>query len=225
MPVWTSSNTSAAPTASHAARIDGQQLRRSITFTPDSPWIGSISTAAVFASTAAGDLVRRRRRGTRAPAARTAPAWPPAASPPARRRCGRGTRCGRRSTSPRGRALRTSLIAASLASAPGVAEEHDAAQRPRRTAAPPAHVGRRCRTGWRRGSAAPTCSCTAATTAGWQWPRLLTAIPLRKSRYSIALGVGQHSSRSRRRTRRGSARRSAPGVMKRASPSCRCRRP
>ena len=30
----------------------------------------------------------------------------------------------------------------------------------------------------------PTCSCTAATTAGWQWPRLLTAIPLRKSRYS-----------------------------------------
>ena len=28
MPVWTSSKTSAAPTSSHAARIDGQQLRR-----------------------------------------------------------------------------------------------------------------------------------------------------------------------------------------------------
>src|SRR3990170_1417401 len=31
---------------------------------------------------------------------------------------------------------------------------------------------------------AAACSCTAFTTSGWQWPRLTTAIPATKSRYS-----------------------------------------
>ena len=53
MPVWTSSNTSAAPAASQADRIDASSAG-SMMFTPDSPWTGSISTAAVEAPTAAG---------------------------------------------------------------------------------------------------------------------------------------------------------------------------
>ena len=51
MPVWTSSNTSAAPTASQAERIEASSAG-SMMFTPDSPWTGSISTAATPESTA-----------------------------------------------------------------------------------------------------------------------------------------------------------------------------
>ena len=53
MPVWTSSNTSAAPAASQAERMSASS-EKSMRFTPDSPWTGSISTAAVLPSTAAG---------------------------------------------------------------------------------------------------------------------------------------------------------------------------
>ena len=53
MPVWTSSNTSSAPAASHAVRIEAKS-EASIRFTPDSPWTGSIRTAAVFGPTACG---------------------------------------------------------------------------------------------------------------------------------------------------------------------------
>ena len=67
MPVWTSSKTSAAPTRSHAARAacstSSGRMR-----TPDSPWIGSSSTAAVPSSTAAaiasGSASTARNPGT-----------------------------------------------------------------------------------------------------------------------------------------------------------------
>jgi hypothetical protein len=51
MPVWISSNTSAAPTASHASRA-ARISSSPIGCTPDSPSTGSISTAAVPSSTA-----------------------------------------------------------------------------------------------------------------------------------------------------------------------------
>ena len=52
MPVCTSSNTSAAPTSSHASRA-ARSTSSGIGCTPDSPSTGSISTAAVCESTAA----------------------------------------------------------------------------------------------------------------------------------------------------------------------------
>ncbi len=84
-------------------------------------------------------------------------------------------------TSPRGRALRTSLIAASLASAPELQKNTHVAEgaSQSRSASRTFDVVNRFETCISR----PTCSCTAATTFGWQWPTLLTEIPLRKSRY------------------------------------------
>ena len=102
----------------------------------------------------------------------------------ARRTCGRERRRGRRRCRRRARRLRASLIAASLASAPELREQHLAAERARDE--PLGERGHRLRrrTGSRRGPAAPACSRTAATTRGWQWPTLQTAIPASKSRYS-----------------------------------------
>ena len=85
-------------------------------------------------------------------------------------------------TSPRGRALRTSLIAASLASAPELQKNTDDpndrshSRTASRTFESVVNRFETC-------ISLPTCSCTAATTFGWQWPTLLTEIPLRKSRY------------------------------------------
>ncbi len=67
MPVWISSNTSAAPTRSHAARaVCSSSSGR--TCTPVSPWIGSSSTAAVppctAASSAAGSGATTTNPGT-----------------------------------------------------------------------------------------------------------------------------------------------------------------
>ena len=87
-------------------------------------------------------------------------------------------------TSPRGRALRTSLIAASFASAPEFVKN---------TTPPSERVVSRSasRTIGAFQYRLPTCisraacSCTASTTCGWQWPVLQTEMPLRKSRYSL----------------------------------------
>ena len=88
--------------------------------TPVSPWIGSSSTAAVPSSTAASSAAGSRRDDdeARARAARTAPAWTPAAwrdsAPyvrPWKAPC-------TTTISPPGFALRTSFSAASFASAP-----------------------------------------------------------------------------------------------------------
>ena len=72
--------------------------------TPDSPWTGSIMTAAVRSETAAAARSRRRaaRRRSRARAARTAPAWSPAAWPTARPSCVRGRRLRARRSRRRG---------------------------------------------------------------------------------------------------------------------------
>ena len=60
MPVWTSSNTSAAPTASHASRA-ARSTSSGIGCTPDSPSTGSISTAAVLRVDRRADRVHGRR--------------------------------------------------------------------------------------------------------------------------------------------------------------------
>ena len=62
--------------------------------------------------------LRRDHDEARARAARTAPAWTPAASRSAPRTCGRGRRRAATTISPPGFALRTSFSAASFASAP-----------------------------------------------------------------------------------------------------------
>jgi len=64
MPVWTSSNTSAAPLRSQAARaaVSSSSER---TLTPVSPWIGSSSTAAVCSPTAASSAAGSRGTGTK----------------------------------------------------------------------------------------------------------------------------------------------------------------
>ena len=72
--------------ASQASRA-ASSTSSSSTWTPPSPWTGSSSTAAVLSvdgrrDRAASSCARPR---SRAPAARTAPAWPPAASRRARR--------------------------------------------------------------------------------------------------------------------------------------------
>ncbi len=118
MPVCTSSNTSAAPFASHASRA-ARSTSAGIGCTPDSPRTGSISTAAVRSSTAShtasGSIAIARNPGTSGAngacldscgVADRAPYVRPWKAP------------WKTTTSPRGRALRTSLIAASLASAP-----------------------------------------------------------------------------------------------------------
>ncbi len=118
MPHWTSSNTSAAPCSSHASRA-ARSVSSLSTFTPDSPWIGSSSTAAVSESTApaiaSGVGSTARKPGTSGAngacfdscgVADSAPYVRPWKAPYTT------------TTSPPGWALRTSLIAASLASAP-----------------------------------------------------------------------------------------------------------
>jgi hypothetical protein len=86
--------------------------------------------------------------------------------------------------SPRGRALRTSLSAASFASAPELQKntvepnERAVSRSASRT------IGafqKRLETCMSRAA----CSWIAATTCGWQWPVLQTAMPERKSRYSV----------------------------------------
>ena len=103
---------------------------------PVSPWIGSSSTAAVSpstaASSAAGSFGTTR---TRAPAARTGPAWTPAGWPTASRRCGRGTpRCSDHDLATSGPGAAGELDRGLVGLGARVAEEHLAAQRALATA-------------------------------------------------------------------------------------------
>ena len=168
---------------------------------------------------------RRRPPGTRAPAARTAPAWPPAASPTSAPYVRPWNALCATTTSPRGRALRTSLIAASLASAPELQKNttppNERAHKPRGQRARSA----RCRRGSRRGSAARPAPARPRTTARMAVAEVVDRDPAQEVEVLDALGVRRARSPSRRRTRRRSARRSEQSVMTRASPSCRCRRP
>jgi hypothetical protein len=85
--------------------------------------------------------------------------------------------------SPRGRAFRTSLIAASFASAPEFAKyttppsDRSLSRSARRTIGAFQYRLLTC-------MSRAACSCTAATTCGWQCPVLHTPIPARKSKYS-----------------------------------------
>ena len=68
IPVWISSNTSAAPVRSHASRAARSSSSDS-TLIPVSPWIGSSSTAAAVssstaASSASGSLGTTTKPGT-----------------------------------------------------------------------------------------------------------------------------------------------------------------
>src|SRR4051794_39794345 len=86
--------------------------------------------------------------------------------------------------SPRGRNLRTSFSAASLASAPlfvkNTPPPSDDATRRSASRRIGAFVNR-----FETCISRAACSCTAATTCGWQCPTLVTEIPHRKSRYSL----------------------------------------
>ena len=124
IPHWTSSKTSAAPTASHASRA-ATRTSSAIGKMPASPWIGSIITAAVRSLTAArraagssrgtetkprGRGPKRSSRASRGVAA-SAPSVRPWKAPSSVTISG--------ASIPRAWArLRTSLIAPSLASAP-----------------------------------------------------------------------------------------------------------
>ena len=48
-----------------------------------------------------------------------------------------------------------------------------------------------------------TCSLTAATTAGWAWPRQFTAMPASRSMYSVPSASHTWAPRPRTRTRAG----------------------
>ena len=113
------------------------------------PGSARASPPRCWPSTAAASAcgVGRRRRGSPGPAARTAPAWPPAASPTARRRCGRGSAPCTTTTSPPGLALRAQLDRRLVRLGAGVAEEHLAAEARRGQRARPAASPARCRTG------------------------------------------------------------------------------
>ena len=121
IPVWISSNTSAAPVRSQASRAAWSSSSER-TLMPVSPWIGSSSTAAASSSTASastsGSLGTTTKPGTSGAngacfdscgVADSAPyvrPWNPSSST---------------MIFPTGLALRASLIAASLASAPELA--------------------------------------------------------------------------------------------------------
>ena len=86
-------------------------------------------------------------------------------------------------TSPPGFALRTTLSAASLASAPELPNRTLPPSEDSESRSASAAIGavmNRFET-W---ISSPACARIAATTSGWQWPVLQTEIPARKSRYS-----------------------------------------
>ncbi len=180
-PVWISSNTSAAPTRSQAARAACSSSSLS-TLTPVSPWIGSSSTAAVRSPTAASSASTSRgtgmKPGTSGAKGACLDSWNVADSAPYVRPW--KPPCST-TMSPRGRALRTSLSAASFASAPEFAKytrpPSDAADN--RFAS--STIGR-LKYRFETCISVPACARIAATTAGWQWPVLQTEIPARKSR-------------------------------------------
>ena len=145
---------------------------------PSAPPPCCASTAARTASTA-----RARSAGSPAPAARTAPAWTPAAWPTARRRCGRGRRRGR----PRCR--RAAAPCARASTPPRWPPRPSCRRTPttRRTASTSRSASRTIgalKYRFETCISRPACSWIAATTCGWQWPVLQTATPERKSRYS-----------------------------------------
>src|SRR5579875_1314422 len=118
IPVWISSKISAAPTRSQASRAAASSSLESGS-TPDSPWIGSSSTAAVrsptAAASAAGSFSATTKPGTSGANGACLDSWGVADSAPKVR----PWKASRRTTiSPPGRARRASLIAASFASAP-----------------------------------------------------------------------------------------------------------
>ena len=86
-------------------------------------------------------------------------------------------------TSPRGRALRTSLSAASLASAPELAK-YTLSPKDRSTSRSASRTIGAFVNRFETCISRAACSCTAATTAGCECPSEQTAIPARKSRYS-----------------------------------------
>ena len=226
MPVWTSSNTSAAPAASHAARIDGQQLRSRRRSRPTRPGSARSAPRPSARPTAAGISVgvdraeardQRRERRLLGLLRRRATA---------RRTCARGTRSWATIDVAARAELAHELDRRLVGLRAGVAEEHDLAERPRRQPRGQRDVRRRCRTGSRRASAAPTCSCTRRHDRRVAVAEVVDRDPARGSRGTRSPSASTSTQpRAGRRTRPGSARRWAPGVMTRASPSCRCRRP
>ena len=107
----------------------------------------------------------------------------------------------------------------------GVAEEHLAAEARLRQALGEPHRGLGVEEVADVHQPSPTCSRTAATTRGWQWPRLVTEMPHRKSRYSLpsashsrapsprtnSTGQARVGGRSRSRARAPAARRALIG--------------
>ena len=85
--------------------------------------------------------------------------------------------------SPRGRALRTSFRAASLASAPEL-QKNTADPNDRSHSRSASRFIGAFQYRFETCISRAACSWIAATTCGWQWPVLHTATPERKSRYS-----------------------------------------
>ena len=110
-----------------------------------------------------------------------------------------------RTSSPPRLALRTSLIAASFASAPELPNSTVPPGAPGQALGQRDHRRGR-RTGWNSWISRPICPRTAPTTAGWHWPVLQTPIPERKSRDSTPSASPSTCNRRPRRTRPGSAR-------------------
>ncbi|CAM5496509.1 hypothetical protein SFUMM280S_03068 [Streptomyces fumanus] len=156
------------------------------TTTPFSPWIGSMITRAVSSVTAAAS-------------AWASPYGTWVTSPGSGRNGSRLPGCPVRASAPmvrpwkppsvatmRGRPVsRPILNAASLASAPEL-QKKTLPSRPKRCSSCSARA-----TGGSATNRLETCPSeaicrpTASTTAGWAWPRALTAIPPTKSRYSL----------------------------------------
>ena len=183
MPVWTSSKTSAAPTSSHASRA-ACSSSSGIGWTPDSPSTGSIRTAAVpsptAVRTASTDGSTARKPGTSGANGACLDSWGVAESAPYVRPWNAPWNT---TISPRGRALRTSFSAASLASAPEL-QKNTAEPNERSTSRSASRTIGAFQYRFDTCISRAACSWTAATTCGWQWPVLQTAIPARKSRYS-----------------------------------------
>src|SRR4051794_8800546 len=182
MPVWTSSKISSAPAASHASRV-ARSTSSGTTCTPLSPRMGSTITAAVFSSTASGSasIGTARNPGTSGANGACLLSWGVALSAPYVRPW---KPPWTETISPPGRRLRASFSAASLASAPELEKKTPPPSErstSRAASRSPGSLKYRLPTCMSRS----VCSRTAATTAGWQCPRLVTEMPHRKSRYSL----------------------------------------